>query len=334
MHSSTEMTTTEPNPEKHMDEGDEMEWETIVSTASSETERGDIDMDIGPTLPNGALLPPPPPHDSDLTLPPSSQCPNSPVNSYTDALCSQHDPEPRKRPSYKDALCTSLPAEDDDGLPIVLVEEYDPDTTLMSGAVDPRDADVPAILGLSSSDDGVMCSTINDCQHCYDKMPYRVLERGHLYELGLPFNDIRRLRVLNRDFLTTFRGVERALDEWRDYAAQMRIHPSLEIDLDEVMIVALVKRAGTSRRQVVYPEYIVPFWPPEGWDDSDDSSEAETDWEDKKKADAGGTKTSDEERPTTQKRARFELDFGSDDEYWTEIEAQGNIWDEIKVPRL
>ncbi|KIV81595.1 hypothetical protein PV11_03768 [Exophiala sideris] len=316
-HSTAEMTSTEPIPDTHKDDNDEIEWETIT-TASSETERGDIDT----TIPNGAILPPSPPHDFDLTLPPSHQ-----------------EPEPRKRLSYKDALCSSLPAQDDDALPAILIEEYNPDSTLMSGAVDPRDANVPATLGLSSSDDDIMCSTRNLFQHCYERMPYRVLYRSNLYELGLPFEDIRRLRGLGCDFVTTFRGVERAWDEFegiqRDYY-QRTIHgdENLDIDLDEALLVALAKRGGTSRRQVVYPEFIYPFWP-KPWDDSDDSSEAETDREDMTKANAGGdASASEEESSKPRKRAKLELDFGFDDEYWDELIAQGNIWDEIQVPRL
>ncbi|KAI1621083.1 hypothetical protein EDD37DRAFT_673830 [Exophiala viscosa] len=318
MRSTTEMTTTKPIPGKHQDEDDEIEWET-VTTASSETERGDIDMDS--TLPNGALLPPSPPCDSDFTLP-----------------SSHPEPEPRKRLSYKDALCSSPAAEDNDALPIVLVEEYDPDTTLMSGAVDPRDADIPVTLGLSSSDEEIICSTRSAYKHCYDKMPYRVLHRYHLYELGLPFKDTRHLDALTPNFLTTFRGVDRAWDEFeeieRDYQRAVRADESFELDLDEYLLVALAKRGGRSRRQVVYPEYIYPLWPK--WEDGSDSSEAETEREDKREAGAGeDTNASGEKRPTTRKqRARFELDFTFDDAYWIELEDQGIIWDEIDVPRL
>lgn len=314
--SAHEMNIGEPIPEKHNDEDEK--WETIT-TASSETERGDID----PIFSSDADLPPSLSTDIDLTIPPSHQ-----ETEARNGKCSIDD--------------FSFPP--DDALPEVVVEQYEPGINdIMTGAVDPQDALSTNALGLSfSDDDDVICSSRHRCGYCYDKMPYRVLRRSHLYKLGLPLDDQRHLDLLPVDLLTTFRGVERAWDEFEDirrqYQDEVREDEEFDPDLNQSLILALAKRGGTSRRQVVYPEDIRPLFPKHEDNEDAQGYEAEDEGAGRDRdagidADTEGDARSRRER-RSRVRNRVRSQIGFDDEYWRELEDQGAIWDEIYVPRL
>ncbi|OQU98821.1 hypothetical protein CLAIMM_04548 [Cladophialophora immunda] len=181
----------------------------------------------------------------------------------------------------------------DTDLPSVPIEQYHPGVNhLMSGGVSLLD-EINTDL---APDDDIIC--VHGLVR--QRMPYKVLRRGELFDLGLPFQDASWLEDLPRGFLTTFRGLDRAVEEfWAsdpgDFANEM------EVDL--ALLSMIVKRGGRARtkfQQVVYPEEIVPL------DDLDCSAEGISAWNGEQEA--------------------------RDEEYWEELREQGRIWDELYIP--
>ncbi|EXJ68427.1 uncharacterized protein A1O5_08219 [Cladophialophora psammophila CBS 110553] len=174
-------------------------------------------------------------------------------------------------------------------LPFVPIEQHVPGhNDMTSGAVSHLDETSTDLL----MDDNTICTSSNACQVA----PYKVLRRHRLFNIGLPLADEGRLYDLPRDFLTTYRGLDRAVEEFRACDGDM----INEMDSDTALLDMIVKRGGfTSNRfqEVVYPEDIIPF-------------------EYFQPAPRGNFELSGEEEV-------------QDEEYWEEIKVQGKIWDEI-----
>ncbi|KIW90011.1 uncharacterized protein Z519_09441 [Cladophialophora bantiana CBS 173.52] len=174
-------------------------------------------------------------------------------------------------------------------LPFVPIEQHVPgQNDMMSGAVSHLDETSTELL----MDDNTICTSSNACQVA----PYKVLRRHRLFNIGLPFADESRLFELPRDFLTTYRGLDRAVEEFRA-CDRDTIN---EMDSDTALLDMIVKRGGfTSNRfqEVVYPEDIIPFeyFQPAPGINFELSGEEEV----------------------------------QDEEYWEEMKEQGKIWDEI-----
>ncbi|KAG9772848.1 hypothetical protein ABEF93_003305 [Exophiala dermatitidis] len=183
-----------------------------------------------------------------------------------------------------------FPIEPD--LPAVVIDEYLPgQNDLMSGAVDPRDDNVTL---MAFPEDSVTSDFEDNLAAGLFRMPFKIINRRDIRRLDLPFDDPHSLRVLPPDFLTTYLGLSRAIEEVCGRGSWT----------DEKLIDAIAKRGGMSGKRVVYPEDIVPYVrkgeikPDSGDDESDDGGKGDP----------------------------------YDKEYWKEMQLQGEIWDEIEVP--
>ncbi|KAH0828206.1 hypothetical protein AYO21_03766 [Fonsecaea monophora] len=183
---------------------------------------------------------------------------------------------------------------DADLLPFVAIEQYIPGVNdLMSGAVSLLDKTSTDM----TQDDNIMC------MHGLERrlMPFKVLPQRDLFGLGLPFADESSLCELPSGFLTTVRGLERAVGEF--YASNPDVFAD-DIESDVALLGMIAKRGGLARtkfQQVVYPEEIVPLDDPDlVLKENFESSGGEQDDQDK--------------------------------EYWAELQEQGRIWDELYIP--
>lgn len=218
---------TQADPVENAVGHDDIDWES-TSTASSRTEPGD----------NGALLSAS--HRPDSLLPlrynhlrnkrrhPSKLMGNiPPLDLETD----------RKFDDDKKS-----PEDDEDAVPEVIIEKHIlGQNDKMSGGLSHPDAWPPTV-----SERHVHSQCASDPNLTILEMPYKVIRRHELFRLNLPLEDIRNLYQFPFGFLTTYRGVELALEEVG------------ELDTDDALLEAIWKRGGFCRSEVVYPENIIP----------------------------------------------------------------------------
>jgi hypothetical protein len=114
-------------------------------------------------------------------------------------------------------------------------------------------------------------------------MPHKIITLDQLAMLKLPVFPRACLRRLPWDYLTTYLGVQRAMEE----IANDTTCPQ------ETVLMALIKRGGTSHRRIVYPENIIPLLHFSDFD------------------------------------ADMKQDDPYDTEYWEELHVQGELWYEL-----
>lgn len=235
--------------------GDEDEWHSVssMSTTECETEIGDVPivMQLPDTSPEtGEYIPPLFFYDDDRHHGISSPCPYSAMRG-TGYLSLQEIYNGEK--DTDDKTCP-----EEDPLPQVIIQKQFPgENDMMGGALDPCDE----VAGLPTyTEEAVMCECKDDVATSLAHMPFKVIGRYDLAALRPPFNDIRYLRFLPHNFLTTYLGVSRALQEVKDEVENW----------NEALLDAIVKRGGTSSKRVVYPEDIIPLLNFGQFDDGDD----------------------------------------------------------------
>ncbi|EXJ95107.1 hypothetical protein A1O1_00226 [Capronia coronata CBS 617.96] len=266
------------------DEDDEiLEWNSISSMSiSSDSESENDNAEDSTSGRPGVRL-----RESDHLSPSPHNTPNdngSPRSSSQPACylgCSS--PTDKKYDGLKHR--EESPAPNDNDLPTVVKEKhFEGENDMMSGAVSPDDE----IKVLSTfTDDTIMCVAKNDLSAALSHMPLKVIGRYELATLHLPFNDMRSLRFLPFNYLSTYLGVKRAIEE-------VTQHPGYT---DQDLLHALLKRGGSSRRRVVYPEYINSFF---GFGRADEDDE--------------------------EKAYKYDL------AYWQQLYELGEFWEYIDVP--
>ncbi|KIY02129.1 uncharacterized protein Z520_02267 [Fonsecaea multimorphosa CBS 102226] len=137
---------------------------------------------------------------------------------------------------------------------VVPIEDHLPgENDTMSAAVSPLDEG--RISTNMAEDDDIVCSE----GQLRRRMPYKVVRRPELFELGLPFTDQKCLKSLPGGFLTTIRGLDRAVEEF--YGCGPKAFANEE-ESDFALLGMIIKRGGrtaTEFQRVVYPEDIIPL---------------------------------------------------------------------------
>lgn len=226
----------------------------------------------------------------------------------------------------------------DPPLPYVVVEKHDPKVNdMMTGAMDPRDSAVSESMPLPGKN--IMSTHSYDLSEACVLMPYKVISMKDLRQMLLPVRDYRILNSLPDDLLTTFRGLDRAIDHLylihkklaRGGPDPMKV-VSMNLDWDRTFITALSMRSGSCKNDVVYPEDIVPTITRETYAACGIKCEGEGVGEG-----SGAYEYPDPEATSVPQDEDMRLMalFGQfDDEYWGELQEQGAIWDEIDLPVL
>ncbi|OAP56109.1 hypothetical protein AYL99_09288 [Fonsecaea erecta] len=243
-----------------------------------------------------------PPHHSQgddnvifVTRPASQQS-----TSTVDVLLSPIDEEPNDRPEDNTEGYEPIPREPvnkvqnktsaNAELPFVAIEQYVLGfNDMMSGAVSPLDQVSTDV----DQDDNIVCAD----EFVRQRMPYKVLRRDELFHEGLPFVNDHLLWELPEEFMTTYRGLDRAVEEFYQFDEEAF---ASDMEADVALLGMIIKRGGLTEnraQQVVYPEDIVPL-------------------------------------PARENPLQgFAQELDSEDlEYWVEVGDLGLFWNELDIP--